>query len=71
MTEVAIRHIVIAPATSKPKGVLVRSLFHYSELRRLKSGVDITVGSLRKPGLSHCIVLMCKDRSMRVLRWKE
>ena len=47
----------------------MRSFFSYAKLRRVMSGMDITVGLMRLFGLSHTAVLMRGDRSL-IVPWR-
>ena len=71
MRALALHHTVQAPGRCKTKGVVVQTLFQFLELRRVMSGVDVTVGCLQQLDLAHLVVLMHGGRFMRVPRWKS
>ena len=58
MTLLAIRNSVLAPSTRGSKGLLVRSLWTYSALRRVMNGLRLMAGQVRNLGLAHIVMTM-------------
>ena len=70
-TAPAIQHTSPAPGMYGSKGILVRSLWSFSALRKVLNGVQLTVGHLCGLGLAHSVFLMTNTRSLKVRKWRQ
>ena len=70
-TALAIQHTVLAPGTCGSEGILVRSLWSFSALRKVLNGVQLTVVQLRGLGLAHSVFLMTNTQSLKVPTWRR
>ena len=70
MTTLAIQYTVLALSACGSEGLLVRSPWSFSSLRKIMNGVRLTVGHIHSLGIAHSVMVTTETRSLKVPRWR-